>query len=95
MARSMLFFRGGPMAGEEPSTIIEGDVPDATLGTSDRRARHQRRRLRRPAGCAGNSHRLAEARSRAFASTRRTRGKPIVPIWEHTPTGSNPAWGAR
>ena len=91
----MLIFRGGPNGpGREPSTIIEGDVPDATLGYRlvgvpdtngdgfDDLLVAQETRIDIP---------KPFARVRIYAGA--PAGKPIVPVWERTAYGFESALG--
>jgi hypothetical protein len=91
----MLFFRGGPDGpGQEPSTIIEGDVSDATLG-------YQLMGVPDTNGD-GFDDLLASQETRVdiakpFARVRIYAGAPagqlIVPIWEYTSYGFDPGLG--
>ncbi len=91
----MLIFRGGPHGpGQEPSTIIEGDVPDASIGYRlfgvpdtngdgfDDLLVSQETRV---------DIATPFARVRVYAGA--PAGQPIVPIWEHTSYGFEPGFG--
>jgi hypothetical protein len=91
----ILVFRGSSNgAGREPTTVIEGDVPDATLGYRvfgvpdtngdgfDDLLVSQETRVDIP---------KAFARVRIYGGA--PAGKPIVPIWERTSYGFEPGFG--
>jgi hypothetical protein len=91
----MLFFRGGPGGpAKEPSTIIEGDVPDATVG-------YQVIGVHDTNGDGFDDLLVSQetrvdiakpfARVRIYAGA--PAGKPIVPIWEYTSYGFDPGLG--
>lgn len=91
----MLVFRGGPDGPDkEPSAIVEGDVPDATLG-------YQLMGVPDTNGDGFDDLLVSQetrvdiknpfARVRIYAGARA--GQPIVPVWEYTSYGFDPGLG--